>query len=137
MGSKRTSEASALSEGAAARASRLLDETEPVRRGWEWEYLRPRCDRSRIAFRAHAGPVAALAFGANGATLVSAGAGDEIARFNFGTDDPFEVDAFLRDELGCRERGEDNHFVIAADDQGAFGVFDVLAADHAKTCDFV
>ncbi len=39
----------------------------------------------------------------------------EIARFNWGTDDPETVDEYLRDELGCYQRGEDNRFVISAD----------------------
>lgn len=40
----------------------------------------------------------------------------ELALFNFGTDDPHTLDEYLRDELGCRKRGSDNHFVIAEDD---------------------
>lgn len=41
----------------------------------------------------------------------------DIARFNFGTDDEAEVDTFLRDELGARERGEDSRFVLSPDDE--------------------
>ncbi|MQA92256.1 MAG: OmpA family protein [Gemmatimonas sp.] len=41
----------------------------------------------------------------------------EIARFNWGTDDEVEIDAFLRDELGARKRGPDNHFVLSPDDK--------------------
>ena len=41
----------------------------------------------------------------------------EIARFNWGTDDPVEVQSFLRDELGTRHRDVDGHFVIGADDE--------------------
>jgi outer membrane protein OmpA-like peptidoglycan-associated protein len=39
----------------------------------------------------------------------------EIARFNWGTDNPDTVDEFLRDELGCYKRGDDNHYVLGAD----------------------
>lgn len=41
----------------------------------------------------------------------------ELARFNWGTDDEAEVNAFLRDELGARRRDADNNFVLAADDE--------------------
>jgi outer membrane protein OmpA-like peptidoglycan-associated protein len=41
----------------------------------------------------------------------------ELARFNWGTDDEAEVNAFLRDELGARQRDADNNFVLAADDR--------------------
>jgi outer membrane protein OmpA-like peptidoglycan-associated protein len=41
----------------------------------------------------------------------------EIARFNWGTDDPHEVDACLRDELGCRKRDAANHYVISTEDE--------------------
>ncbi len=39
----------------------------------------------------------------------------EIARFNWGTDDPTVIDEHLRDDLGCYKRGADKHFVISAD----------------------
>jgi hypothetical protein len=39
----------------------------------------------------------------------------EIAKFNWGTDDPKVVDEMLRDELGCYLRGDDKRFVFAAD----------------------
>ncbi len=39
----------------------------------------------------------------------------EIARFNWGADDPETIDEHLRDELGCYKRGEDKRFVISAD----------------------
>ncbi|MHC4406966.1 MAG: OmpA family protein [Planctomycetota bacterium] len=39
----------------------------------------------------------------------------EIARFNWGTDNPNVVDEFLRDELGCYARGDDKHFIISDD----------------------
>ena len=42
----------------------------------------------------------------------------ELARYNWGTDDEVEIDAFLRDELGTRHRGPDNHMVLSPDDQG-------------------
>jgi outer membrane protein OmpA-like peptidoglycan-associated protein len=41
----------------------------------------------------------------------------QIARFNWGTDEPREVDAYLRDELGCRRRDAANRYVISADDE--------------------
>ncbi len=41
--------------------------------------------------------------------------GAVLAKFNWGTDDADVVDEFLRDELGCYKRGDDNHFVISAD----------------------
>lgn len=40
----------------------------------------------------------------------------ELARYNWGTDDPDEVQAFMRDILGCRHRGADKQFVISAED---------------------
>jgi outer membrane protein OmpA-like peptidoglycan-associated protein len=42
---------------------------------------------------------------------------EELARFNWGTVDPGEVDARLRDELGCRRRDAANHYVISSDDR--------------------
>lgn len=39
----------------------------------------------------------------------------EIARFNWGTDNPATVDEFLRDELGAYVRGQDKRFVMSAD----------------------
>jgi hypothetical protein len=39
----------------------------------------------------------------------------DIARFNWGTDDPKIAEEMLRDELGCYLRGEDKRFVFAAD----------------------
>ena len=41
----------------------------------------------------------------------------QLAKYNWGTDDPDEVNAYLRDELGCRKRNEEKNFVIAADDE--------------------
>lgn len=43
---------------------------------------------------------------------------EDLALFNFGTDDPDTIDECLRDELGCRKRDADNRFVIADDDTG-------------------
>ncbi len=43
----------------------------------------------------------------------------ELARFNFGTEDPAEVEAFKRDELGCRHRNEAKELVVAADEPRA------------------
>jgi len=40
-----------------------------------------------------------------------------LARYNWGTDDRDEVNACLRDELGCRHRDEAGNFVVAADDE--------------------
>ncbi len=42
---------------------------------------------------------------------------EELARYNWGTDDPETVDELLRDEMGCRKRGGDKRFVFADDDQ--------------------
>lgn len=39
----------------------------------------------------------------------------EIARFNWGTDDPDTVDELLRDELGCYKRADDKRFMFASD----------------------
>jgi outer membrane protein OmpA-like peptidoglycan-associated protein len=39
----------------------------------------------------------------------------DIARFNWGTDDPNVADEFLRDELGCYVRAKDKRFMFAAD----------------------
>ncbi|NBB84995.1 MAG: OmpA family protein [Bacteroidetes bacterium] len=41
----------------------------------------------------------------------------DLARFNWGTDDEAEVNAFLRDELGARKRDADNNFVLSPDDE--------------------
>ena len=41
----------------------------------------------------------------------------DIARFNWGTADPHIANEFLRDELGCYKRGDDNGFVVAADNK--------------------
>ena len=43
-----------------------------------------------------------------------------IARFNWGTDDPEEIEAFMRDRLGCRKRNKKNRFIIAGDDTPRF-----------------
>ena len=40
---------------------------------------------------------------------------EDIARFNFGTDDPRKVDEFLRDNLRAYRRGPDKHLVITED----------------------
>ena len=40
--------------------------------------------------------------------------GQDIARFNWGTDKPDEVNRFLRDELGCYKRDDANGFVVSA-----------------------
>ncbi|MGD2123659.1 MAG: peptidoglycan-binding protein [Gemmatimonadota bacterium] len=48
---------------------------------------------------------------ANGNPLTAA----EIARFNWGTDDPEIVNECLRDDLDCYRRGEDNRFLISSD----------------------
>ncbi|MFC1716731.1 peptidoglycan-binding protein [Candidatus Poribacteria bacterium] len=40
----------------------------------------------------------------------------EIAKFNWGTDDLDEVNEYMRDELGCYRRDESNNFVISSDD---------------------
>ncbi len=42
----------------------------------------------------------------------------DLARFNFGADDPDTVNECLRDELGCRKRDPDNDFAMAVDDVG-------------------
>lgn len=41
----------------------------------------------------------------------------EIAKFNWGTDDEDEVNEYLRDELGTHKRDESNNFVISDDDE--------------------
>jgi len=41
----------------------------------------------------------------------------DIAKFNWGTDDQEEINEYLRDELGCRLRDTDNNFVISGDDE--------------------
>ncbi|MEZ0471624.1 OmpA family protein [Luteimonas salinilitoris] len=41
----------------------------------------------------------------------------ELALFNWGTDDEDEVETYMRDELGARARGADKRFVLSADDQ--------------------
>ena len=38
----------------------------------------------------------------------------EIAKFNWGTDDPEVIDEFMRDQMGCYKRGEDKRFVFSA-----------------------
>lgn len=40
----------------------------------------------------------------------------DLARFNWGTDDEAVVNEFMRDELGCRLRDADNNFVISTHD---------------------
>lgn len=42
---------------------------------------------------------------------------DDLARFNCGTTDEIEVQAFLRDELGARRRDARNRFALSPDDQ--------------------
>jgi len=39
----------------------------------------------------------------------------EIAMFNWGTDDPDTIEEFMRDVLGCHDRGPDNRFIITPD----------------------
>lgn len=41
----------------------------------------------------------------------------EIAKYNWGTDDEAVINEYLRDELGCRKRDESNNFVISGDDE--------------------
>lgn len=41
----------------------------------------------------------------------------DIAKFNWGTDDIDEINEYMRDELGCRLRDADNNFIISADDE--------------------
>lgn len=41
----------------------------------------------------------------------------EIARFNWGTDDPDTIDELLRDELGCYKRATDKRFMFTSDVQ--------------------
>lgn len=43
----------------------------------------------------------------------------EVAQFNFGTDDPEEVEALKRDKLGCRHRNEAKEMVVSADEPRA------------------
>lgn len=43
----------------------------------------------------------------------------EIAAFNWGTEDPEEVEALKRDKLGCRHRNDANEMVISADEPRA------------------
>lgn len=40
----------------------------------------------------------------------------ELAKYNWGTDDPTTINELLRDELGARKRDTANNFVISADD---------------------
>jgi peptidoglycan hydrolase-like protein with peptidoglycan-binding domain len=47
----------------------------------------------------------------------------DLARFNWGTDDPGMIDEFLRDELGCYRRGPDKEFIISADAQPRTDLF--------------
>lgn len=42
---------------------------------------------------------------------------EDIARFNWGTDDPEEIQTLMRDELGARARGGDKGFVLSGDDE--------------------
>lgn len=41
----------------------------------------------------------------------------DLAKFNWGTDDQREVNAFMRDELGCHKRDADNNFVFSSNDE--------------------
>jgi hypothetical protein len=41
----------------------------------------------------------------------------EIAMFNWGTNDPEIIEEFMRDILGCHDRGPDNRFIITPDIQ--------------------
>ncbi len=41
----------------------------------------------------------------------------QLARFNWGTDDPDQINELMRDELGCRKRDDAGNFVIADDDR--------------------
>lgn len=41
----------------------------------------------------------------------------EIAKFNWGTDDEDEVNEYMRDELGCHARDDANNFAISSDDE--------------------
>ncbi len=41
----------------------------------------------------------------------------DIAKFNWGTDNEEEINEYLRDELGCHKRDDANNFVIASDDE--------------------
>jgi len=40
----------------------------------------------------------------------------ELAKYNWGTDDPATINELLRDELGARKRDGANNFTISADD---------------------
>lgn len=46
----------------------------------------------------------------------------QLARFNWGTDDEAEANAFLRDHLGARKRGPDNNFILSPDDSPREGL---------------
>ena len=39
----------------------------------------------------------------------------DIAKFNWGTTDPDEINRFLRDQLGCHKRDPANNFIISTD----------------------
>ncbi len=41
----------------------------------------------------------------------------ELARYNWGTDDLDEIETHMRDQLGCRKRNAHNRFIISTDDQ--------------------
>src|SRR5262249_4395250 len=57
------------------RAERLLDETAPAARGWEWHYLKGQCQTDLFTLRGGGGAVQSVAFSADGG-LIAAGGGD-------------------------------------------------------------
>jgi WD40 repeat protein len=56
-----------------ARATRLLAECPPERRGWEWDCLQRLCQTEQYVLRGHSAPVSAAVFCRDGTRIASAG----------------------------------------------------------------
>jgi WD40 repeat protein len=63
-------------------ARRVLNETTPDRRGWTWDLLSARVDRSLHSFTGHRSPVVGIALSDNGNLLATGGADNSITLWN-------------------------------------------------------
>lgn len=75
----------ALEDDHGARARRLLDESPPALRGWEWDLLTARADRSALVLEAHEGTVSALAPSPDGQRLASGGSDGSLRLWHAGS----------------------------------------------------
>lgn len=116
-----------------ARATQLLAECPPDRRGWEWDCLQRLCHTDGMVLRGHAAPVSAAVFCLDGQRIVSAAHDRTIRIWDAATGNPLQAIPGHSDIIHCLAASPDGRRFATGSWDRSVKIWDAASGQELRT----